>query len=129
MIRLLPISVLCLLCFSCNFDGDRQLALARPATIVVKNVSAEPFTIQEIYSTTASHGGFILKGGPLAPGQNLSHKVSESDYDIFVSKAYTIEVKCPNKEVLAVKGDTIDAEEKADWTLELFLNTCSQARF
>lgn len=129
MTRLIPISVLCLLILGCNFDEDRQLALALPATIVVKNISDESFTIQEIYSTSEAGGGFILKGGTLAPGESLSHKVSESSYDIFVSKAYRIEVRCPSKEVLAVKGDTIDAKEKSDWTLELLLRPCPQTRF
>jgi hypothetical protein len=125
MIKLLQISVLCLLIFSCNFDDERQLALARPATIVIKNISNESFTIKEIYSTSEADSGFILKGGTLAPGENLSHKVSESNFDIFVSKAFTIEVKCPSIEVLTIKGDAIDAKEKADWTLELLLRPCS----
>ena len=79
--------------------------------------------------TVEADSGFILKGGTLAPRENIAHKVSETDYDLFVSKAYTIEVQCASKEALAVKGDTIEAKEKADWTLELLLRPCPQARF
>lgn len=125
MNRLLSIWVLCLFVMGCPFGGDYHLRLSFPATIFVKNVSSESFTIKSIYSISDAEAAFILKGGKLSPGEELSLMVSESSYNIFVNKEYMIDVKCPSKEVQSLNGEAIDAVQlEKSWAMELSLNPC-----
>lgn len=125
MNRLLSIWVLCLFVMGCPVGGDYHLRSSFPATIFVKNVSSESFTIKSIYSISDTEAAFILKGGKLSPGEELSLMVSESSYNIFVNKEYMIDVKCPSKEVQSLNGEAIDAVQlEKSWAMELSLNPC-----
>lgn len=122
------IATVVFLCWSlcaCDFDTERQLSLELPVTITANNTAQAHLDVLTIYSDPQTGTVFSMKGGALPPGDKLSIKAPESAFEVINNKAFFVDIKCPRKGVVSVKGKDIDMTAGANHTVELWLkNPC-----